>query len=149
MAFTGLLVNETGLTEGPGTASAQLRLILNTMLQKDGTDWRVNLSQDGKAYIRWNTVTGKIEQYVGSALLPGSGNSVQTGTATLVGGVIAVATATITALSKIYVSRNTVGGTAGHLSVADADNVVGAPGSFEINSSAGADTSTINWLIIN
>lgn len=68
MAFTGLINREIGNTEGPGTASAHLRTWLNTVIQKDGTDYRLNLSQDGVNYIRWNTVSAAFEFYINNVL---------------------------------------------------------------------------------
>ncbi len=69
------------------------------------------------------------------------------GTATLVGGTVTVNTTAVAAGSQIFVSRNTPGGTSGFLSAPVASIV--AATSFVINSSAGADTSTVNWWIIN
>lgn len=71
------------------------------------------------------------------------------GTATLgAGGTVTVATATITAGSKVFVSRNTAAGVPGVPSVPDASLVVGAPGSFDIVSDNAGDTSTVNWLVV-
>lgn len=69
------------------------------------------------------------------------------GTATLVGGTVTIANTTIAASDKVFVTRNTPGGTVGDLSVPDADISVGT--SFKINSASGSDTSTVNWWIIN
>lgn len=76
-----------------------------------------------------------------------SGSDAVIGTATLVGGTITVNTTAVTANSKIFISRNTTGGTLGHLSVPTASITAGT--SFVINSSSGTETSTVNWWIVN
>ncbi len=61
-------------------------------------------------------------------------------------GSIIVATTAVTPSSIIFVSRNTVGGTLGNISVPQGSFITGT--SFVINSSAD-ETSTFNYLIIN
>jgi hypothetical protein len=75
--------------------------------------------------------------------LIGEGNNQRMGVATLVGGTIAVANTSVTANTRIFVSRSTTGGTVGHLSTTQI-----ASTSFTVNSSSGTDTSTVNWLLI-
>lgn len=65
------------------------------------------------------------------------------GVATLVAGTVAVSHPWVTANTRVILTRQAAGGTPGHLSVA---RVPGA--SFTINSSSGADTSTVAWLLI-
>lgn len=55
----------------------------------------------------------------------------------------AIANATITASTKIFLSRSLTGGTEGTLSSVKAAGV-----SFTINSSNALDTSTVDWLLI-
>ena len=76
-----------------------------------------------------------------------AGGNAITGTATLSAGTITVNTTAVTTNSIIQVSRNTVGGTLGNLSVPSAS--ITASTSFVINSDSGAETSTVNWFIIN
>jgi hypothetical protein len=71
------------------------------------------------------------------------GSNARMGTATLVGGTIAVANTSVTANTRIFISRSTTGGTEGHLSTTQV-----AATSFTVNSSSGTDTSTVNWLLI-
>lgn len=79
-------------------------------------------------------------------LLP---SRVQTGTATLVGGTLTVSSLTIGAGSKIYLTRNTPGGSVGDLSAPSASRTTGSgTGSFIINSASGTDTSTVDWAIV-
>jgi hypothetical protein len=65
------------------------------------------------------------------------------GTATLVGGTIAVANTTVTANTRVFISRSTTGGTEGTLSTTQINAT-----SFTVNSTSGTDTSTVNWLLI-
>lgn len=69
------------------------------------------------------------------------------GAATLVAGTVTVATTKVTANSLIFLSRATPGGAVGDLSAPPASYVAGT--SFVINSASGADTSTVNWWLIN
>lgn len=80
--------------------------------------------------------------------------SIQRGTSTLVAGVSPVIAATITATSRIVVTRNGVPGAAiGQLSATD--RAVGAPGSFRVRAynAAGAaeaaDIGSFDYVIIN
>lgn len=83
--------------------------------------------------------------YVGwSNLNVKDGSNKRMGLATLVGGTVTVSNTTITASTRVFMSRQTTGGTAGHLSL----GTVVAGTSFVINSSSGTDTSVIAWLLI-
>jgi hypothetical protein len=62
-------------------------------------------------------------------------------------GSVTVSTSAVTASSIIFVSINTIGGTAGAVSAPVASIVPGV--SFVINSSSGSDTSTVNYWIVN
>lgn len=67
------------------------------------------------------------------------------GTATLVAGAATVNTAEIQSGDTVMLSRQALGGTAGHLSV----GTITAGTSFVINSSSGTDTSTISWEVVH
>jgi hypothetical protein len=67
--------------------------------------------------------------------------------AAMTAGTITISTTAITAVSKVFVSANTAGGTVGVLNAPIASYVIGT--SFVINSSSATDTSTVNWWIIN
>jgi hypothetical protein len=71
-----------------------------------------------------------------------AGTAPRQGRATLVAGTVTVMTTSVTATSRIFVSRATPSGSLGHLSVADANIVPGT--SFQIDSSS-LETSIINW----
>lgn len=85
---------------------------------------------------------------------------IQTGTVNLVGGVATVATATITAQSRIVVQFATSQGGDGAAPpfttrLQSAARVVGAPGSFEIGALTNngvadiSNTSSVDWIVIN
>ena len=65
------------------------------------------------------------------------------GQAVLVGGTKTVANTNIAAADRIFLSRSTLGGTAGHLSF-----VINPGADFVITSSTALDTSTIDYVII-
>lgn len=72
------------------------------------------------------------------------GSNKRMGQATLVAGTVVVSNTTVTASTRIFLSRETAGGTLGHLSI----SARSAGTSFTILSSSNTDTSTINWLLI-
>ncbi len=99
---------------------------------------------------------GNITATNGNLVLNTAGNklSIATGanasigtSAAMTAGTVTVSTTAVTASSKIFLTVNTPGGTQGVLSAPTASIVAGT--SFVINSSNAADTSTVNWLIIN
>ena len=93
-------------------------------------------------------VTGSISlMAAGNKLKIATGTNASLGTATLVAGTVTVSTTAVTSSSKIFLTCNTPGGVQGILSVPTASIVNGT--SFVINSSNVADTSTVNWWIIN
>jgi hypothetical protein len=79
----------------------------------------------------------------GNGLRVKEGSNAKQGTSVLVAGTVVVANTSVTANSRIFLTNNTVGGTAGFLVVS-----ARTPGtSFTILSSNAADTSTIAWEI--
>jgi hypothetical protein len=80
---------------------------------------------------------------LGAGISVKEGANGRMGTATLVGGTITVANTTVTANTRVFISRSTTGGTEGTLSTTQI-----ASTSFTVNSSSGTDTSTVNWLLI-
>lgn len=68
------------------------------------------------------------------------------GTVTLVAGTKTVSTTAVKTGDKIFISRNTPGGTVGNLS-APVASIVDAT-SLVINSDSNLDTSTVNWAIV-
>lgn len=82
---------------------------------------------------------------------------IQKGTGVLVAGVSAAIAATITASSRIQITRKDKLGTAlGELSAPSADRSIGAPGSFKVRAWKStdataeiADLSTFDWTVDN
>lgn len=79
----------------------------------------------------------------GKGLQVKEGTNAKMGTATLVGGTITVSNTSVTANSRIMLTRSTLGGTAGHLSYTKS---VGS--GFTITSSSASDTSAVIWFIV-
>jgi len=72
----------------------------------------------------------------------------QSGVATLVAGTVTVSGVRISGTTcRINVTHNTTGGTIGHLSVPSASRLTA--GTFVISSSTNADTSTVDWEIVD
>jgi hypothetical protein len=92
------------------------------------------------------TVTGTSNVISGGklTLTNSSGGSAVVGTLTLTGAVaVVVNTTAVATTSKIFLSRNTLGGTMGHFAIS-----AQSAGSFSVTGTA-SDTSTVNWLVIN
>ena len=79
----------------------------------------------------------------GKGLRIKEGSNARMGTSTLTAGSVVVANTSITASSRVFLSRMALGGTAGHLSV-----TLNAGVGFTITSSSGTDTSTIAWQLL-
>lgn len=80
----------------------------------------------------------------GNTLYIKEGTNACMGTATLAAGVILVNTTAVTATSRIFLTGQTTGGTAGELRISA--RVAGT--SFTITSSSATDTRSVAWLII-
>jgi hypothetical protein len=89
--------------------------------------------------LRGPTVTGN---NLASGPMVKEGTNARMGVATLVAGTVTVANTSVGANSRIFLTRATAGGTLGQLSY-----TVTAGVSFTINSAA-AETSTVNWMIV-
>lgn len=79
----------------------------------------------------------------GRGLQVKEGSDARMGTAVLGAGTVTVANITVTANTRIFVSRTTASGRLGHLS-----STLIPSKSFTIKSSNPADSSTVNWLLI-
>jgi hypothetical protein len=80
----------------------------------------------------------------GKGLQVKEGSNAKMGTATLVAGTKVVSTTAVTATSRVFLTAQSVGGTAGALAVTART----AGTSFTITSTSGTDTSTVAWLIV-
>jgi hypothetical protein len=80
---------------------------------------------------------------VGKGLRVKGGTNGRVGTATLVGGTVTVAVASITATSRVMITRRTAGGTVGTLTY-----TVSAGTNFVVTSTSATDTSVIDYFIV-
>ena len=80
---------------------------------------------------------------VGKGLKVAEGTNGKLGSSTLAAGTVTVLNTSVTANSKIFIQRQTAGGTIGHLTYTKT-----AATSFTINSSSATDTSTVDWHIV-
>jgi hypothetical protein len=95
--------------------------------------------------------SGNIQAETGNLLIKTAGKGIQIkegsnarmGVAILVGGTITVSNTSVTADTRLFVSRSTTGGTLGHLYT-----TLSVGTGFTVNSSEAGDTSTVNWLLI-
>ncbi len=92
-------------------------------------------------------VEGNIELVTaGNKIKIATGSNASAGVSgAMTAGTITISTTAVTASSLIYLTHASVGGTVGVLSV----GTITAGTSFVINSSNAADTSTVNWWIVN
>jgi len=101
----------------------------------------------GQSSGQWNVFSGAKDGLnfgtLGGGIQIKSGTNARMGVATLAAGTVTVTNNSVTANTRIFLSRETTGGTVGHLSSTRSNGV-----SFTINSSSGTDTSTVAWLLI-
>lgn len=72
-----------------------------------------------------------------------TGSNKKLGSAVLVGGTVTVSNTSVSANTRVFLTRSTTGGVLGNLSTTKINAT-----SFTINSDNIADTSTVNWLLI-
>ena len=77
---------------------------------------------------------------IGDGFRVAEGSNARMGISTLSGGTVTVTNNTVTANTRIFMSRQTTGGVTGQLSCTRVANT-----SFTINSSSALDTSTVCW----
>ncbi|MEU1663576.1 hypothetical protein ABZ547_08170 [Streptomyces sparsogenes] len=80
----------------------------------------------------------------GRGLMVAEGSNAKMGVATLTAGAATVSTTAVTTNSRIFLTNQALGGTAGFLRVSART----AGTSFTITSSSGTDTSTVAWMIV-
>lgn len=89
------------------------------------------------------TIAGKlISNSAGNGLSVKEGANCKQGTATLVAGTVTVSNTSVTANSRIFISRSTAGGTLGHLSYTKI-----AATSFTVTSTSATETSSFDYAI--
>jgi hypothetical protein len=137
--FSDKLNSRFSSIEGYQTGGAdQVGIRLNTF--NAAAKNAVNIDNNGRVYVELEDL---FISTAGKGLWLKEGSNARMGTATLVGGTIAVANTSVTANTRIFISRSTTGGTEGHLSTTQI-----ASTSFTVNSTSFSDTSTVNWLLI-
>jgi len=112
-----------------------------------------DLGLTNNIYLRAVATTGDIDIPVGNLSISGAGKQIEMesgaatdfiGSAVLIGGTIAVANTNIKATDQIMLTVSTPGGVQGILSYAITPST-----SFTITSTSGADTSTVEYRIVN
>lgn len=142
LTTTTSLAATTTVTAGTGITSTTGNIVATAGAVNAGTSMTATLGNITAT--NGNVVLGT----AGNKLSIATGANASMGTSVaMTAGTVTVSTTAVTASSKIFLSANTPGGTQGVLSAPTASIVAGT--SFVINSSNAADTSTVNWLIIN
>ena len=90
-----------------------------------------------------STTPYKVKDNIGVLRATQTGTNARACSATLVAGSKVIANTSVTANTKVFLNRAAIGGTAGNLSYSVVANT-----SFTISSSNGADTSTIDWYLM-
>ena len=92
---------------------------------------------------RFGSASDYVALAVGALAFNSAAGSPTCGSAVLVGGTVTVSTTQVHTNSIVLLTRKTAGGTLGNLTY-----TISSETSFTINSTDGADTSTVDWLII-
>jgi hypothetical protein len=131
--------NATGNTAVTGSLSTTTSLSATTSVTAGTT---VTATLGAITATNGNLVLGT----AGNKLSIATGSNASLGTSGALGtGTVTVSTTAVKTASKIFLTRAVAGGTLGNLSVG---TIVDST-SFTITSDNNADTSTVNWLIIN
>lgn len=131
-----------------GDAQPQLVINANGRIEFGGGTDPVDVALFRDGSLRLHTVNDFVTEgdlicdVTGKGLKVKEGSNARMGTATLVAGTVTVSNTSVTANTRIVLTRSTAGGTVGHLSY-----TISAGASFTINSSSASDTSTVNWLL--
>lgn len=104
----------------------------------------IGISTGSTEGIRIDSSGNLLVQRVGSGLRIKEGTNAKMGVATLVAGTVTVSNTSVTANSRIFLTTQSVGGTAGFLVVSART----AGTSFTILSSSNTDTSVVAWMIV-
>jgi len=111
------------------------------------TDSYVNMNsggQSGGPFTSWAADPKALRAGAGGGgLSVAEGANGRLGVATLVAGTVTVANTSITATSRIFITRSAAGGTLGHLTVTKNAGV-----GFTVTSSSPTETSTVEWFAV-
>lgn len=130
---------------GPGNAARDTNLYRSGVgaLTTD-TFFAMGSGQSGGQFsIFGNTAAALNIGSAGGGIQIKTGTNARLGQATLVGGTVTVSNTSVTANTRVFLSRKTIGGTAGFLTY-----TLTAGTSFTITSANGADTSVVDWLLV-
>lgn len=136
------------LTVGTTTTSAPSITVTGSTAPTNGVYLpaanSVGISTGSTEGIRIDSSGNLLVQRVGSGLRIKEGTNAKMGVATLVAGTVTVSNTSVTANSRIFLTTQSVGGTAGFLVVSART----AGTSFTILSSSNTDTSVVAWMIV-
>lgn len=138
---------------GTGIDFTNLRGVGTCKISTDGSDLviapggtaRWNFQPDGDLESNSSTGGNFKVTVAGKGIFIKEGSNARMGISTLTAGSVVVSTTAVAANSRIFLTNNVNGGTAGFLRV----SAISAGTSFTITSSSGTDTSQIAWLIID
>jgi len=142
IAFTGTAMTQSGtfhattvnVTGSTAPANGVYLPAANSVGISTGTTESIRIDSTGNLLI----------QRVGTGLRIKEGSNAKMGVATLVAGTVVVSNTSVTANSRIFLTTQSVGGTAGFLVVSART----AGTSFTILSSSASDTSVVAWMIV-
>lgn len=129
--FIGKLVNLTLTAVGSGA-----KLFFDYQV---GGASRFKADTDGNVTAAGNIIASA----AGKGLQVKEGSNARMGTLTLVAGTVTVANTSVTANTRIFLSKITNGGTAGELTITRSAGV-----SFTVTSSSNTETSTFDYLLV-
>jgi len=121
-------------------------------LSADGSDPNLNLGIGGKGTGDVNVITGNLTvETIGKGLRVKEGANAKQGVATLVSGAVTVANTNVTATSRIFLQRQTDGGTVG--ATYSVTRTANTSFTIQAKNASGAnittDTSTLAWVIFD
>lgn len=147
-AFPRLVLRaDGGIVLGDGTAAPDTPTWSRGSAGNMKAESYVDLAAGGQAggsFTSWNnTAKALIAGSAGGGLAIAQGANARMGESVLVAGAVTVPNTSVTATTRIFLSRRLVGGAPGHLGYTRT-----AGTSFGITSSSNTDTSTVTWLLI-
>jgi hypothetical protein len=132
---------------GSGTAAPDAGLWYRTGVGGIQTDSYLSINNGGQsngAFTSWsNTAKAIIAGSAGGGLAIKEGANARMGVATLAAGTVTVPNTSVTATTRVILSRQAAAGTLGQLSF-----TVAAGTSITINSSSNTETSTVMWMLV-
>ena len=129
-----------------GDAFDRVRILESGQIEVGSGAAAREVIQGRTAANQWSFTTTDVRiATAGRGLMVAEGSNAKMGTIALTAGAATVSTTAVTASSRIFLTNQALGGTAGFLRVSART----AGTSFTITSSSGTDTSTIAWMIVD